>query len=86
MIQFGYAQDWLRTVGKRIVKIHLKDFRRKTNSFTANLLEGDVNWAQVRMALEEIGYQGYLTPEIGGGDEAYLTDVVQRIDKIIAMK
>ncbi len=86
MIQFGYAQDWLRTVGKRIVKIHLKDFKRKTNSFTANLLEGDVNWPQVRKALEEIGYQGYLTPEIGGGDEAYLTDVVQRIDKIIAMK
>jgi len=86
MIQFGYAQDWLRTVGKRIVKIHLKDFKRKTNSFTPNLLEGDVNWPQVRMALEEIGYQGYLTPEIGGGDEAYLTDVVQRIDKIIAMK
>jgi hexulose-6-phosphate isomerase len=86
MIQFGYAQDWLRTVGKRIVRIHLKDFRRKTNSFTPNLLEGDVNWPQVRMALEEIGYQGYLTPEIGGGDEAYLTDVVQRIDKIIAMK
>jgi L-ribulose-5-phosphate 3-epimerase len=86
MIQFGYAQDWLRTVGKRIVKIHLKDFKRKENRFTANLLEGDVNWGQVRMALEEIGYHGYLTPEIGGGDEAYLTDVVQRIDKIIAMK
>ncbi len=86
MILFGYAQDWLRTVGKRIVKIHLKDFKRKTNSFTANLLEGDVNWPQVRKALEEIGYHGYLTPEIGGGDEAYLTDVVQRIDKIIAMK
>ncbi len=86
MIQFGYAQDWLRTVGKRIVKIHLKDFKRKTNSFTPNLLEGDVNWPQVRKALEEISYQGYLTPEIGGGDEAYLTDVVQRIDKIIAMK
>jgi L-ribulose-5-phosphate 3-epimerase len=85
MIQFGYAQDWIRTVGKRIVKIHLKDFKRKTNSFTPNLIEGDVNWPQVRKALEEIGYQGYLTPEIGGGDEAYLTDVVQRIDKIIAM-
>jgi len=86
MIQFGFAQDWLRTVGKRIVRIHLKDFRRKTNSFTTTLLEGDVNWPQVRKALEEIGYHGYLTPELGQGDEAFLTDLVGRIDKIIAMK
>jgi L-ribulose-5-phosphate 3-epimerase len=86
MIQFGYAQDWLRTVGKRIVKIHLKDFKRKENRFTANLLEGDVNWPQVRKALDEISYHGYLTTELSGGDEAYLTDLAQRIDKIIAMK
>ena len=85
MILFGYAQDWLRTVGKRIVRIHLKDFKRKGYQWT-NLLDGDVNWPQVRKALEEIGYQGYLTPELSRGDEAYLTDLVQRIDKIIAMK
>jgi len=86
MIQFGFAQDWLRTVGKRIVRVHLKDFKRKENQFTRTLLEGDVNWPQVRRALDEIGYRGYLTPELGAGDEAYLTDLVQRIDKIIAMK
>lgn len=86
MIQFGFAQDWLRTVGKRIVRIHLKDFKRKENRFTTTLLEGDVNWPQVRKALDEIGYRGYLTPELGAGDETYLTDLSQRIDKIIAMK
>ncbi len=85
MILFGYAQDWLRTVGKRIVRIHLKDFKRKGSQWT-NLLDGDVNWPQVRKALDEIGYQGFLTPELSRGDEAYLTDLVQRIDKIIAMK
>jgi len=85
MILFGYAQDWIRTVGKRIVKIHLKDFKRKGNQWT-NLLDGDVNWAQVRKAFDEIGYHGYMTTELSGGDEAYLTDLAQRIDKIIAMK
>ncbi|UCC99026.1 MAG: sugar phosphate isomerase/epimerase, partial [Phycisphaerales bacterium] len=29
VIIYGYAQDWIRTLGKRIVKIHLKDFKRK---------------------------------------------------------
>jgi L-ribulose-5-phosphate 3-epimerase len=85
MILFGFAQDWLRTVGKRIVKIHLKDFKRQGSQWT-NLLDGDVNWPQVRQALDEIGYRGYLTPELAGGDEAYLTDLSRRVDKILAMK
>ena len=84
MILFGFAQDWLRTVGRRIVRIHLKDFRRKGYQWT-NLLEGDVNWPQVRKALAEIDYRGYLTTELRAGDEAYLTDMANRIDKIIAM-
>lgn len=83
MILFGYAQDWLRTVGRRIVRIHLKDFKRQGYQWT-NLLDGDVNWPQVRQALDEIGYEGYMTTELGGGDEAYLTDLARRIDKIIA--
>ncbi len=85
MILFGFAQDWIRTVGKRIVRIHLKDFKRQGFQWT-NLLDGDVNWPQVRKALDEIGYRGYLTPELSGGDEAYLTDLSKRVDKIIAMK
>jgi hexulose-6-phosphate isomerase len=84
VIIYGYAQDWIRTLGKRIVKIHLKDFRRKGYEWT-NLLEGDVNWKQVRLALDEIGYRGFVTTELHGGDEAYLTDLSERIDKIIAM-
>ncbi|MHC4168060.1 MAG: sugar phosphate isomerase/epimerase family protein [Planctomycetota bacterium] len=84
VIIYGYAQDWIRTLGKRIVKIHLKDFKRKGYGWK-NLLDGDVNWKQVRLALGEIGYDGFLTPELGGGDQAYLTDLSERIDKIIAM-
>ncbi|UCE48794.1 MAG: sugar phosphate isomerase/epimerase, partial [Phycisphaerales bacterium] len=84
VIIYGYAQDWIRTLGKRIVKIHLKDFKRKGYQWT-NLLEGDVNWKQVRLVLEEIGYNGFLTPELRGGDEAYLRNLSERIDKIIAM-
>lgn len=85
VIIYGYAQDWIRELGKRIVKIHLKDFKRKGYQWKT-LLEGDVNWLEVRRALNEIGYDGYLTPELGGGDEAYLTDLSGRIDKILAMK
>jgi len=84
VIIYGYAQDWIRTLGKRIVKIHLKDFKRKGYEWT-NLLEGDVNFKQVRRALDEVGYDGFLTPELRGGDKAYLTDLSERIDRILAM-
>jgi len=84
VILFGYSQDWIRTLGNRIVKIHLKDFKRSGYKWT-NLLDGDVNWKQVRRSLDEIGYDGYLTTELRGGDEEYLTDLAGRIDKIFAM-
>ena len=85
VIIYGHAQHWIRTLGKRIAKLHLKDFKRKGYQWT-NLLDGDVNWPQVRKALDEVGYSGWMTAELGGGDEAYLTDVAKRIDRIIAMK
>jgi L-ribulose-5-phosphate 3-epimerase len=89
MILFGYAQDWIRTLGTRIVRIHLKDFKRPSDRKGyewTNLLDGDVNWPQVRRALAEINFTSYMTAELPGGDEAYLTDLAHRIDKILAMK
>ena len=84
VIIYGFAQDWIRTLGKRIVKIQLKDFKRKGYEWK-NLLDGDVNWKQVRLALDEIGYNGFITTELRGGNEAYLKDLSSRIDKFIAM-
>ena len=84
VILFGYSQDWIRTLGPRIVRVHLKDFKRKGYQWT-NLLEGDVNWPQVRKALAEIDYTSYLTTELSAGNETYLADLATRIDKIITM-
>jgi hexulose-6-phosphate isomerase len=84
VIIYGYAQDWIRTLGKRIVKIDLKDFKREGYKWT-NLLDGDVNWTQVCKALDEVGFEGYMTAELSGGNEEHLTDIAKRIDRIFAM-
>jgi L-ribulose-5-phosphate 3-epimerase len=89
IVFYGYPQDWIRTLAKRIVRLHLKDFRldRKNGRFEwVNLGEGDIDWVAVRQALQEIGYSGYMTTEIEGGDKAYLSDVVDRIDRFLAGK
>lgn len=82
VLAFGWPEDWIRTLGNRIKKVHLKDFKRGPRQFV-NLLDGDVNWPEVRKALREVGYRGYLTAELGGGDAKYLRDVSERMDKII---
>jgi len=87
IVFYAYPQDWIRTLGPRIKKVHLKDFRldRKQGKFDfVNLGEGDIDWVEVRKALHDIGYDGYVTTEISGGDKAYLIDVVGRIDKFLA--
>jgi hexulose-6-phosphate isomerase len=87
MLFYGFPQDWVRTLGPRISRIHVKDFQlnRKESKYAwTNLGEGDVDWPEVRKALAEVGYQGWITTEISGGDATYLKDVVGRLDKIFA--
>jgi hexulose-6-phosphate isomerase len=81
---YGYPQDWIRTLGKTIAKVHIKDFKRSTDGFAwVNLGDGDVDWAAVRQAFGEIGYSGSAIVELKGGDEAYLRDVSQRLDRLV---
>jgi len=81
---YGYPQDWIRTLGKSIVKVHLKDFKRKENGYEwVNLGDGDVDWEAVREAFRETGYSGSAICELAGGDGAYLRDVSRRVDRLV---
>jgi hexulose-6-phosphate isomerase len=81
---YGYPQDWIRTLGKRIVKVHLKDFKHKESGYSwVNLGDGDVDWPSVRQAFAEIGFSGSATVELDPGDEAYLRDVSRRVDRLL---
>jgi hexulose-6-phosphate isomerase len=87
---YGYPADWIRTLGKRIVKLHIKDFsfmhQRGSEKMTAEwvpLMEGDVDWRAVYLALKEIGFHGTATVELPGGDEVYLKEVYRRLTTIL---
>jgi len=84
VVLYGYPQDWIRTLGKRIVKVHLKDFKRTENGYAwVNLGDGDVDWPAVRQAFADIGYAGSAIAELEQGDETYLRDVSRRIDRLL---
>jgi hexulose-6-phosphate isomerase len=84
MVLFGYPQDWIRTLGNRIVKVHFKDFKfeKMRAEFTA-LREGQIDWPAVYQAFADIKYSGAATVELNGGDEAYLREVSRRVDLIL---
>jgi hexulose-6-phosphate isomerase len=88
---YGYPADWIRTLGNRIVKLHIKDFRfrheRGTEKSVAEwvpLLEGDIDWKAVYEALKDIGFHGTATTELPGGDEAYLREVYKRLTMFLS--
>ena len=84
VVLYGYPQDWIRTLGKRIVKVHLKDFKRKEGGYEwVNLGDGDVDWPVVRQSFTAIGYTGSVIAELEQGDETYLRDVSRRIDRLL---
>ncbi len=80
----AYPQDWIRTLGKRIVKLHVKDFsfKKRVAEFTP-LLEGEIDFRAVHAALSDIAYQGTATVELNAGDAAYLKEVSRRFDRIL---
>lgn len=87
---YGYPEDWILTLGKRIKRIHFKDYKlggRGEPARSADLLEGDVNWKAVMAALVKIGYNGFLSPEIGRNPQKtdQLKEVSTALDKILAM-
>jgi hexulose-6-phosphate isomerase len=66
VLQFGYPEQWIKILGNRIRKVHVKDFNTKIGNITGfgPLLSGDVNWQAVMEALREIGYDDVITSEI----------------------
>ncbi len=76
--KFGPAEDWIRTLGRRIVKLDVKDWGRK-NGF-CRLSEGDVNWPEVKQSLVEIGYSGWATRE---GRDKSLEDTAELMQKLL---
>ena len=87
VVFYGFPQDWIRVLGRRIVKVHLKDFHldRPNGRFSwRNLGEGDIDWTAVRAALTDVGYAGYVTTEVAGGDAAYLTNLAHRVDRFLS--
>jgi len=86
VVHYGLPEQWIRVIGDRLMKVHLKDYSRRagfTNLGDAG--EGGVDWPAVSAALREVGYAGAATVELEAGDRAYLEDVSRRVDRLLGL-
>ncbi len=62
----GYPDQWIRILGKRIKRVHVKDFKLSVGTADGfvDLLKGDVDFGSVKEALAKIGYDGYVAGEL----------------------
>ena len=90
VLLYGYPEQWLRVLGKRVVGIHFKDFRKAVGTIDGfvDLLEGDVNWPEVMNAIAEIGYDGPIPAEMIPGYRHHpmvrVANTSQAMDAILA--
>lgn len=80
VLAFGYPEQWIRILGRRIKAVHAKDFRTEAGTLAGfvMLLEGDVNWPAVMQALREAGYINPLIAEYFTPAPAYAGDAMLR--------
>jgi hexulose-6-phosphate isomerase len=92
VINYGWPEQWIRILGKRIQKLHIKEYSRKKRDkegpgagFGVDFLEGDNDWPAIMKALDEIGYDGWGIAEQGGGNSPEgLKNLSERMDRIFA--
>ncbi|MCC9605267.1 sugar phosphate isomerase/epimerase [Blastopirellula sp. JC732] len=84
-VRYSPPHEWIPILGKRIKKLDIKDYANPPGKgFGAPLMEGDVDWPQVMAELKKVGYVGWGTAEIAGGDKERLTWIADRMNKIFA--
>lgn len=88
VLQYGYPDQWIRILGKRILSIHLKDYLESINNIRAftYLFQGNVPWDRVMDALHEIGFDGFLIAEVPPYPfcpEEGIRDISRKIDILL---
>ncbi|HYH57242.1 MAG TPA: sugar phosphate isomerase/epimerase family protein [Anseongella sp.] len=92
IVRYGWPEHWIEALGSRILKLDVKEYSRKKQQeegiwkgFNVELLEGDCNWPEVNKALAKIGYSGWASAEVPGGNRERLQTISQKMDAIFSV-
>ena len=89
VVYSGYPEQWIKILGKRIFKVHFKDYRRNPGGLNAfvDLLAGDVDRKAVRAAFETVGYDGWaageMIPQYAQGSDQLIYNTSASMERIM---
>lgn len=90
VMRWGWPQQWIGVLGPRIGKIHIKEYNLKVamregmlKGFDFPLGAGDIDWKRVCAELTRVGYRGWATAEVRGGDRQRLADLSAQMDRVL---
>ena len=87
IVAYGFPQHWIRSLGSRIAKVHVKGFNAGEHRFTYLIEECTIDWNAVMAALHDVGYDDYMTAELpvnSDNPEGTVDQISQDMDRIIA--
>ena len=89
ILRYGWPEHWIEALDKRIMKLDIKEFSLKKQQdeglwkgFDVELMEGDCNWPAVNKALVKIGYSGWASAEVPGGDRKRLQTISEKMNAV----
>ena len=92
IVRYGWPDQWVRILGPRILKVDVKEYSRKKQTdegiwegFKVKLGDGDSDWSKVNQALKDVGYSGWGSAEVPGGDRTRLKEISERMDRIFQL-
>lgn len=90
VMRWGWPQHWIEVLGKRIEKIHIKEFSLKvamkegmSKAFDLPIGEGEIDWKRVREELGKIQFRDWATAEVRGGDRQRLAQISAEMDRVL---
>jgi len=90
VVRWGFPQHWIEVLAERIIKIHIKEYNLKVamnegmgKGFAVPIGQGSIDWKRVREELKKIGYRGWATAEVNGGDRRRLAEISQQMDRVL---
>lgn len=91
ILRYGWPDQWIEVLGKRIMKLDVKEYSRKKmneeglwKGFDVEIGEGDNNWPAIMKSLEKIGYNGWASAEVTGGDKERLKVIIDRMNHVFS--
>lgn len=100
IINYGWPEQWIHILGKRILKLDVKEYSRKKRDnegvwkgFDVELMQGDDNWPVVMKALDDVGFTAktdthggaWASAEIAGGGRERMLTIAQNMDQIFSL-